>query len=612
MKAALLSLLLASLASLASATGVAPLLDSDEILTPKRLIAAPRPGIARANPSGDAAIIGARTYSFEEDSFNSVLYHLELKDPGKERVIVTRNASDAFWLSDTHVAFVRSSDNRLVVHDLAQDDGGKEPVEGATFPAPIETIQVARHEDRLTLVFSAQVYGDGDLYKVKEHDDSQAVAQWKRVKVFDDVMIRHWDTWLYPGKRSQLFAVDLDPAADGWSFRGEIRNLLKGTALESPVPPFGDEGDYDVNGTHAVWTARDPSVHAAWHTKQNIYLAPLDGTAAPTELTHGKHGATSSPRFSQDGQKIVWLQMDIDGFESDRRKIAIYEADKTLHLEGQDFSKKPFWDLSPTTVSFSPDGKSLLGIVENKEQDVIYRLDLGQQNIRPDFVTKKGGAASFEALADGSLLVTASSIRGPSEAWLLRNGNDQFENSLGAQHGEAIKLTDFAEEGGLSKLDLGPEPEQFSYPGSRGRDAHGWIIKPPGYDVKKAYPLAVLIHGGPEGSWANSWSTRWNPLVFAAQGFFVITLDPAGSTGFGQAYQEEILNHWGSTPFQDIRLGTKHILKRFSETLDSDRVVAAGASYGGYMINWINGHNEDGLFKGLVCHDGVFSTLSTW
>lgn len=592
------------------------LVSDDDILTPERLISAPRPNVAKANPAGDAAIFGARTYSFERDDFDNALFYLNLSnltESGDERTIISRNASDAFWLSDTHIGFVRTSDNRLIVHHVAGrsvTEKSSDPTEGSSFPAPIDTVRVTRHNGRVTLVFSAQVYGDGDLCKVKEHDESSAVAEWKRVKVFDDVMIRHWDTWLYPGKRSQLFAVDLQRTGsntdDVWSFKGDIRNLLNGTSLESPVPPFGDEGDYDVNGTHIVFTARDPGVSAAWHTRQNVFLAPLDGSSRPIELTSGKHGATSSPRFSHDGQRVVWLQMEIDGFESDRRRIYIYENDRSQQLHAE---QNAFWDLSPTTVSFAPDGRSLLGIVERKEHEAIFRISLEQQNIVPEFITREGGVSAFETLSDGSLLVTASSLKGPSEAWLFPSTR---KDDMGSDWGEAIKLTDFSRDGSLSDLDLGPDPEQFSYPGSRGREAYGWIIKPPGYDEAKTYPLAVLIHGGPEGSWSNSWSTRWNPLVFAAQGFIVITLDPAGSTGFGQGYQEEILHHWGSTPFDDIRLGTKHILRKFHGIIDAERVVAAGASYGGYMINWINGHNEDRLFKGLVCHDGVFSTLSTW
>lgn len=317
----------------------------------------------------------------------------------------------------------------------------------------------------------------------------------------------------------------------------------------------------------------------------------LEGTSPPTKITHGKHGATSSPTFSPDGNQIAWLQMEKNGFESDRRKIRVTSLDncskQSVLVED--------WQLSPSSVRFSADGSSLLGIVEDAEQSVVFEVALDPSvKDGAKMLSNYGGVASITPFNHG-VFVSASSLIGPTDVYFI-SSHASHNKQLGVK---AHRLTNFGQSKGssLAGLDLGRDPEQFIYPGAGGRASHGWIHYPPGYDDSKSYALAVIIHGGPESSFSNSWSYRWNPAVFAAKDLFVITIDPAGSSGFGQAYQDEILGNWGGAPFLDIRAGVKHILERFSN-VDPERVVAAGASYGGYMINWINGHNEDKLFKG--------------
>ncbi|PWN33162.1 alpha/beta-hydrolase, partial [Meira miltonrushii] len=480
------------------------------------------------------------------------------------------------------------------------------------------------------LTFSAQVYADGDLTRVTEHEESEEVKEWENVKVYDSLMIRHWDTWLYPGKRSQLFSVDLTrhggsngahwSLADAihkphWSFASPFRNLLNGVKLESPVAPFGDTGDFAVSATHVAFTARDPDVSAAITTKHNIYIVPLDGSEPPKMINAGDHGASSSPNFSPKGNHLVWLQMYDNRYEADRNRITIAHVST-----GTIATILPEWQLSPATIDFTRDGKSLVGTVENQAQKRLFTIELhrggGEDGDKLTTVDKHEVAWQTEEGAVGSVLrtahadewlVSASTLRGPAEVCLVSKKIQDQSNLL---QSHAVPLTNFGQSksSSLFKVDFGAEAEHFAYPGANGRDAYAWLVKPPGYDenAKGQYPLAVLVHGGPEGAWVNSWSARWNQLVFAAQGFVVVAFNPAGSTGYGQAYQEEILGQLGGAPLQDIQLGTKYVLDNVS-TLDRSRVVAAGASYGGYMMNWIQGHNEDKMYKGLVCHDGIFS-----
>lgn len=418
------------------------------------------------------------------------------------------------------------------------------------------------------------------------------------IAVYDSTFVRHWDQWLYPGKRTQLFAVELNSGeqVSDWSLKGEVRNLLKGTTLESPVGVLSTTEDYSVSSTHVIFTAKDPDQNHAWHTKQDIYLVPLDGHKAPNNVTKGDHGSTSSPVFSFNNKRIAWLQMNLDGYESDRKIIHVANIEDDCDIS-EEYVLLEDWTLSPSMIRFTGDDKSLIGIVEESEHKIVFKIDLDiwQSSDQLDKIRKLtlDGSVEYIEAFEGGILATVSSFRGPNDVYLITSSH------LDIVRADMHRLTDFGQRKGssLASINFGRKSEQIKFSGHKGRTSYGWVHYPPNFDEKSTYPLAVLIHGGPAAAFNNAWSTRWNPLVFTAQGFFVITLDPAGSTGFGQDYQNENRFNWGGAPFNDIIAGVKYTLEQFKR-IDPERVVAAGNSYGGYMMNWIQGHNEDKLFKG--------------
>lgn len=391
-------------------------------------------------------------------------------------------------------------------------------------------------------------------------------------------------------------------------------NLLKGTKVSTPIAPFGGSDHWDLHESGVVFVTKSPDLPEAWHTRGEVFAVNFESPGELQKLTPDEeHGAVTSPRFSPDGARIAWLQMAEDGYESDRNVLQIYDvaAKKQRSILAN-------WDRSPSSLSWSATGSKIYLLTEDYQRDKVYEVDPFASPLpseptlikTPDL--KTGSISHFEsATEDGDMSVfVASSLRSVSEVYV--HSRDR---------GSSYRLTTYSTQGSLSDVAWpSKEPEAFHYPAPdvEGEQRWGWIHTPPGYDDSSLkgkdakWPVLILIHGGPEGAWVDSWSTRWNPEVFAAQGYLVATLNPTGSSGFGAKLTRGILGDWGGQAYRDILAGVHHVLHREAHKIDASRVAAAGASYGGYMINWLQGHNNDGLFKALVCHDGVFDTTASW
>ncbi|PSR70526.1 hypothetical protein PHLCEN_2v13565 [Hermanssonia centrifuga] len=598
--------------------------EGPDVFSPKDLVTLARPGTGVANSAGDLLIVPVSKYSLDDKKNHKSIFIAPIESTVQPLEIPLANGGDAFWL-----------DYRTVAHAVDEGEGKdkvktlyalsiKYETESSTttlstldtsaligkFPtASVGNFKFNSKSDYL--VFSDNVFPDGDINAVKKHDE-----EWENrgdnAYVYDDTFERQWDTWVGP-KRSSLFTVTLAKGPGGkWILGNEFVNPLNGTGHHTPVEPFGGTDDFDVSASHIAYTTKDPKLPPAWHTKQGVYIVDLEGKTKPKELTSGKQGATHGPVFSQKGDKVAWVELDEDGYESDRGKVVIYDLNKDVR-----FTLTQKWDRSAAELAFSPDDKVLYLTAGDIARIKVFALpvpptpksstthpDLSDEYSTPHALTSNGAAAAIQPLANGRLLFTSSSFTSPNDVFVIRGLSEDLD-SVAVKKTKVEQLTKFTADALSSKsLSLG---EDFWFDGAE-KKIQGWILKPPGFKegAKKKYPIVLLIHGGPQGAWEDQWSTRWNPNIFAQQGYFTVAINPTGSTTFGQELTDAIQKDWGGKPFVDMLNGWKYILDKYPE-VDPDRAVAAGASWGGYAINWIQGHPEYGFgFKALFCHDGVF------
>lgn len=396
-------------------------------------------------------------------------------------------------------------------------------------------------------------------------------------RVYDELFVRHWDAWETPGNYSRVFAFDI--AADGKLSGGKAMD--SGITGDSPSKPMG-------GGEEVAWSADSQSVYFALRiadrnealsTNLDIYRTPATGGTA-TNLTDGNDATDTLPAPSPDGKWLAWAAMARPGYEADRQVVMLKDL-----ASGEVRALTANWDRSVSALGWAKDSKSLLAVAQDGLENPLFRIDLKGRVAR---LTERGTIADFAALPKGGVIYAINSIAGPNDL-VVMDGK-----------GQPRRLTNVNVE---AQKELDPvQYSQFSFKGAGGALVQGQIVKPMATNGK--LPVLLLVHGGPQGSFNNSWSSRWNPAVMASQGYAAVTIDFHGSTGYGQAFTDSINKDWGGKPLEDLKLGMA-ALAGIDPQLDTANACALGGSYGGYMMNWIAGNWPDG-FKCLVNHAGIF------
>jgi len=405
--------------------------------------------------------------------------------------------------------------------------------------------------------------------------------------LYERLFMRHWDAWS-DHRRSAIFAGDIGPDGQLALDLVKVSGALDGDA---PSKPFGgmEEATFTPDSKRLIFALREAGSTEAWSTNFDLFEAPVDGSAPPKNLTKDNLAWDTRPVVSKDGRTLYYLAMRRAGFEADR-----------FHILARDLSSGSTreiaadWDRSPDGIVLSNDGRTLYANAQDMGQQPLFAIDVRNGRVRN--LSGQGSVSAFSVSAK-RLAFARDDLASPAQVYTVEPTGLNLRQAT--RHNQ-LKL---------DQLRFGAY-EQFSFKGAADQTVYGFVVKPAVFKADEKYPIAFIIHGGPQGSMSNNFHYRWNPQTYAGLGYGVVFIDFHGSTGYGQAFTDSISQDWGGKPLEDLQKGLAAATKKYS-WLDADQACALGASYGGYMINWIAGNWAE-RFKCLVNHDGVFDTRAMY
>jgi dipeptidyl aminopeptidase/acylaminoacyl peptidase len=591
--------------------------------TPQVLLSAPRRSAGVPNADASLILYTTSTYSFETHAKTSSLcvlkrghdsiqhfagsksfFGLAQGPPttGGEtrRLASAEGISGLNWLDDDDLfAFLHAGKNgetQVVIAsikglttsgemNLSTTSEGKGYYVAGSIHAPAGNLKIKSLSKEsgydFAVVVSAQASLDGSLY-----NSETAKATRSTGRLYSTTFVRHWDRY-ETKERDTLWYARLHRSSSGDRFKlSSFTNALPRLGLECPISTFGGTDNFDISSSGIIFVAKDPNVSPALNTKCNAYLLKItDWSGGDTQQpllvpTPGYEGAATCPVFSEDGKQAAFLKMKTNGYESDRNVIFGCGVEDDTELVVTAIAANS-WHLSPTSVCFSTLNTDVLYITaERAGTGRLLVIDRGLGQEPPVDITGSGNVSEIVPLPHGSIFLTGSTLVDSSLYVLLTRYADG--SSLSPKWGHSI--SDSGSKYGLSHNQVDGIWTPASNP-HINPEVHSVIVRPSHFDRNRKYPVAYLIHGGPQGAWLDSWSTRWNPAVFAEQGYIVVAPNPTGSTGYGQHFTDAIRCNWGGDPYQDIVNVFDWVGKNMPEA-DNDRAVALGGSYGGYMVNW--------------------------
>ena len=569
--AALLGTSAISLGGLSTDAVARPMTETDLVMM-KRLSA------VAASPDGMMLAYQLRKTDLEANKGKTDLYILKLGTTGAQPVIFAskpdKNEQDPAFAPDGKSIFYISNESgsdQIWRYDISSAT----TTQASNFKTDVSGFEIS--PDGLKFA----IWGDiarncMEFGCAKDGDTSKPGPGTGRE--YDQLMTRHWDQWETPGNYSRVFTVVLRP--DGKL--GTLGTAMDGDLVgDAPSKPFGggDEISWSADSSAVLFALRHADANEAKSTNLDIYRSALQNPT-PVNLSADNAGMDTTPAASPDGKWLAWTSMARATYEAERLVIKLMDL-----KSGKTTALTDTWDRSIASLAWAANSKSLLVTAQDVLETPLYRVDLKGKITR---LTERGSIAEAVPLKNGGVVYAINSINGPSDLFHMDT------------KGKTTQLTNVNADT-MAMLDP-VNYQKFDFTGANGDQVYGQIVKPQGATGK--LPVLLLVHGGPQGTFNNSWSYRWNPAVMASQGYAVVSIDFHGSTGYGQKFTDSIHKNWGGWPLEDLQKGMEAVGK-IDAQLDTNNACALGGSYGGYMMNWISGNWPD-RFKCLVNHAGIF------
>ncbi len=488
------------------------------------------------------------------------------------------------WSPDSkYVAFESNRDGAFQIYTIAVDGGEARRVTQIATEAnqPVWSPDGA-HLAFVSAVFpefSEKPYADADRLNRARLDEREKSKV--KGRVITQLLYRHWDSWV-DGKRQHLFVVPMK----GGEAVGDPRNLTPGDRDAVPTSSTfasGDEFAFSPDGKELTYTATPtPAREEAWKTDHDLWTVEM--ASGQRRQVTSNPAADGCPRYSPDGRWLAYRKQERAGFEADRWQVVLWNRQTK-----ESRSLTASWDRSVDSIAWTPDSRTL--VVEAEEGGVkpVWRLAL--DGSAPVKLVESGSCGESSVSADGATVIFShTTLTRPAELYRVPLAGGVMTPLTRVNAGLLAPIT----HGSL---------ESVSVPGAGGTPIQMWILKPPGFDANRKWPLVFWVHGGPQGAFLDSWSYRWNAALWAAQGYVLALPNPRGSTGFGQKFTDEISGDWGGKVYEDLMACLGWVERQ--SYVDTARMASAGASFGGYMMNWFQGHTDK--FKTLITHCGVYN-----
>jgi dipeptidyl aminopeptidase/acylaminoacyl peptidase len=560
-----------------------------------------RVGEPSVSPDGKWVAFSAAAVNLEANTITSHIYVIPTAGGEAKQLLADASGEDRpRWSPDgKKIAFLSSRDGGTQVWVAKFDPatvslGEPKKITNLSTEADGEIWS----PDGKYIAFTSQVYPECKDDACNKRKDEDRANSKVKASIFTHLLYRHWTTY-FTGKRTHIFIA----AADG----SEAVDMTPG---DHDAPPFSLGGQdmyaFSPDSQELAFTSNIDEVPAA-STNNEIFVVPVKG-GTPKKISVSP-GSDSTPLYSPDGKYIAWRMQERAGYESDRFRLVIYDR-----ATGKITNLTENFDRWVGSFVWRTDSKGLYFSAEDKGEAPIYYVSTAGN----DVVQLFGGHNDDVSITpDGSQLVfTRMSVQWPNEIFSAPPIVPESRTTPAARLDDSV-LSVAAVEGKqlthlndavLSQVQMNPI-EPFWFTGSQKAKVEGFIVKPSNFDATKKYPVKFLIHGGPQGAWGDSWSYRWNPELFAANGYVVVMINPRGSTGYGQKFIDDINGDWGGRAYKDLMMGLDYVGKTYPWA-DINNACAMGASYGGYMANWIEGNTT--RFKCIVSHDGMFNPESAY